>query len=657
MATLSVCLIIKNEENCLERCLSSIKAIADEIIVIDTGSTDNSVEIASEFGAEVYFIEWLNDFSSARNYSLDQASGEWILIIDADEELDQKCLQLIKIKIQMPDVDAYLLSVTSSCQKNKQDLLELPDFQLRLFRNNSNYRYRGYIHEQILDSILEHNPLAVIKTAPEMTIIHCESNPRDNGEEYRLERNLNLINRVLKKENANTSKYFLLGREYYRHYKYSEALKYLKLACQNYHGQTADLPILLRLIILCFCKLNKMSEAMDFLNDALITRSGSADLYFFKGVICLALGLYSQANHALEKALSYYPCPPYRDILFYHAKYTCQLLLGALSEYFMDMDNALFYYLESLKDNPYLAASLRRMITILDPRQNPEYTVNSLNKVLDLSHPSLQIELATIYYDEGAYQLALDGLNKLETGGQMTERARLLKGLCLLRLKNFSESEKVLLNITYDPKLFIEARQYLFILEVIKNNPSALEYLEQIKNSGADATTLYVLSLLTNTHAYNAGIISNEAYSLAKKFMELTVEITSNNQIAKIFNSLRPLLGKRPSILLAQLFYQYGKFELAKKEYLSLIKTGWNFPLIFYYLGKTYWALGYLDLALQSVDQAMSNGLDTPKIKREKDRLIQDFTLVNQKNKLCYSPDNNELNRKIEAINEVRLGI
>jgi glycosyltransferase involved in cell wall biosynthesis len=79
MTTLSICLIIKNEENYLSRCLSSIKAIADEIIVIDTGSTDNSVEIASEFGAQVFYSEWANNFSSAviTLWTRPMANGYW----------------------------------------------------------------------------------------------------------------------------------------------------------------------------------------------------------------------------------------------------------------------------------------------------------------------------------------------------------------------------------------------------------------------------------------------------------------------------------------------------------------------------------------------------------------------------------------------------
>ena len=85
--TLSVCMIVKDEEETLPICLKSIKDIADEIIVVDTGSKDKTVEVAKSFGAKVYFFKWINDFSAARNESLKYATSDWLLVLDADEYL------------------------------------------------------------------------------------------------------------------------------------------------------------------------------------------------------------------------------------------------------------------------------------------------------------------------------------------------------------------------------------------------------------------------------------------------------------------------------------------------------------------------------------------------------------------------------------------
>ena len=85
--TISLCMIVKDEEEFLPGCLESVKEAVDEIIIVDTGSTDRTVEIAKSYGAKVYFHPWENDFSKARNYSISYATGDWIMYLDADEEL------------------------------------------------------------------------------------------------------------------------------------------------------------------------------------------------------------------------------------------------------------------------------------------------------------------------------------------------------------------------------------------------------------------------------------------------------------------------------------------------------------------------------------------------------------------------------------------
>ncbi len=85
---ISLCMIVKNEEKNLPRCLESVRGLVDEIVVLDTGSEDNTVSVAESFGAKVYHMPWPGSFSAARNESLKKAGGNWILYLDADEALD-----------------------------------------------------------------------------------------------------------------------------------------------------------------------------------------------------------------------------------------------------------------------------------------------------------------------------------------------------------------------------------------------------------------------------------------------------------------------------------------------------------------------------------------------------------------------------------------
>ncbi|MEN3009334.1 glycosyltransferase family 2 protein [Pseudothermotoga sp.] len=97
-------MIVKDEENNLPRCLESIKDFVDEIIIVDTGSKDRTVEIARRYTDKIYFFQWNNDFSAARNFSLKFPTGEWVLIIDADEEATEEMKNgLRNFLLNLPD--------------------------------------------------------------------------------------------------------------------------------------------------------------------------------------------------------------------------------------------------------------------------------------------------------------------------------------------------------------------------------------------------------------------------------------------------------------------------------------------------------------------------------------------------------------------------
>jgi len=144
---LSVCLIAKNEEANLEKVLSSIKPVADEIVLTDTGSTDRTVEIAIEFGARICHYEWHDDLSAARNYCYKQAKGDWIFWIDCDEILLPESVETMKQCLSREDVFAFLILRQDLTDLDRPDLYSemwLP----RLFRNHKDIYLQGCHHEQ-----------------------------------------------------------------------------------------------------------------------------------------------------------------------------------------------------------------------------------------------------------------------------------------------------------------------------------------------------------------------------------------------------------------------------------------------------------------------------------------------------------------------------
>lgn len=161
---ISICMIMKNEERCLERCLKSLTPLREqlpcELIITDTGSTDKSIEIAEKYADKLLHFEWCNDFSAARNFGLEQAKGEWIMVIDADEELVEDVSHLVKFFTSEEKYKYY------SCFLKKKNCFDaeicnrvesLKDYNgtesafldYRVFRADDNPRYEGIIHETV----------------------------------------------------------------------------------------------------------------------------------------------------------------------------------------------------------------------------------------------------------------------------------------------------------------------------------------------------------------------------------------------------------------------------------------------------------------------------------------------------------------------------
>lgn len=146
---ISLCMIVRDEEQSLARCLSSVEGIADEIIIVDTGSTDRTKEIAKSFGAKVYDFKWVDDFAAARNYSFSKATKEFILWLDADdviEEADREKFLLLK-KMIPPHVDSVMMNYHLAFQSDGT-----PTFTVRrnrLVRRSRGFRWIGAVHEYL----------------------------------------------------------------------------------------------------------------------------------------------------------------------------------------------------------------------------------------------------------------------------------------------------------------------------------------------------------------------------------------------------------------------------------------------------------------------------------------------------------------------------
>jgi tetratricopeptide (TPR) repeat protein len=166
----SLCAIVKNEAHRIADCLDSAKDFVDEAIVVDTGSTDDTIAIAKQCSAKVFKFDWCDDFAAARNYALSHATGNWILVLDADEKLAPEAKLSLRQILQQPEcIAANLVRQEIGAQQSPYSLVS------RLFRRRKDIKFCGYYHESIDDSIAKichHEPSWKVFTVPGVSIQH-----------------------------------------------------------------------------------------------------------------------------------------------------------------------------------------------------------------------------------------------------------------------------------------------------------------------------------------------------------------------------------------------------------------------------------------------------------------------------------------------------
>ncbi len=222
--TISLCMIVKNEEKFLPRCLESVKDYVDEIIIVDTGSTDSTVEIAKRYNAKIYHHPWENSFSKARNYSLKYATCDWVLVLDADEEVDKqdahKLKEVIKDSVECKTAlraNAIYLQVIDKSPKDESEIKSIMN-SIRLFKNHLGFHYEGIVHNALNDS-------GLVKKPANIKIYHYGYNLDDDQMERKFIRTTTLLRKQIKNDPKNPIPHHYLTLAYLARNRYDECLQ------------------------------------------------------------------------------------------------------------------------------------------------------------------------------------------------------------------------------------------------------------------------------------------------------------------------------------------------------------------------------------------------------------------------------------------------
>ncbi|MHC6180720.1 glycosyltransferase [Clostridium sp. JNZ X4-2] len=244
-------MIVKDEKDTIDRCLSSVKDIVDEIIIVDTGSSDNTKDICSKFTDKIYDFKWINDFSAARNFSFSKATKKYILWLDADDILLPEDIK--KFKVMKKSFDTSLDSVTMkyNIAFDEYGNITLSYRRNRLVKASRNFRWIGFIHEylEVYGSTLD----------SDINITHKKIN-------YKPNRNIEIYENKLK-EGINFSLRDILyyGNELYDHKRYIEAIKYYSEFLASNEGWLEDKLRVCNNMCDYYLSINKPEEARKYI--------------------------------------------------------------------------------------------------------------------------------------------------------------------------------------------------------------------------------------------------------------------------------------------------------------------------------------------------------------------------------------------------------
>ena len=287
---LSLCMIVKDEEEMLPRCLAAVAPAVDEIVIVDTGSNDRTIEIAHSHGARVIEKEWTGSFSDARNVSFEAATGDWIIYLDADEVLVADDVKRLKALTGRTWREAFYL-VETSYTGELGDGAAITNNALRVFRNRPQYRFEGRLHEQIAHNLPLYATGRIEQSSVRIEHYGYLGAVRDAKEKSR--RNLNLLKAQQAESPSDAFLYFNLGTEYSVIGDHAAALAEFERAWNLVESQGQEdrdyVPALLQRLVTALRHTGRPAKAIARADQALERFPAFTDMVFAQGLAALAL--------------------------------------------------------------------------------------------------------------------------------------------------------------------------------------------------------------------------------------------------------------------------------------------------------------------------------------------------------------------------------
>lgn len=350
---ISLAMIVKNEEKYIQRCLESVKGIVDEIVIVDTGSTDNTIKIVKQYSSvKLYSFKWCDDFSVARNYSIENTTGEYVLVLDADEYIISGTRNDLEYVMAQNSIGRILIN---SDFKRDNQIFQSETFVSRFFPRE--VRYVGAIHEQLNSDKPRVNMNITVKHSG-----YFETN--------KSKRNISLLMKEVNKYPTDPYYLFQLGKELRINKQYEEAFRFLKKSYELNAGKTAFYCELVVELINSGKECGK-EELLEIINENEKVLKNVSDFHFAKGLFyidyCIknphkAKGLIEEIENSFLTCLRLNNTP-HTEYLQGTSSFLAAYNLGIFYEVTGNLKKARDYYELSSKCGYKLATNRLKFLT------------------------------------------------------------------------------------------------------------------------------------------------------------------------------------------------------------------------------------------------------------------------------------------------------
>jgi glycosyltransferase involved in cell wall biosynthesis len=464
--TLSLCMIVRDEEEMLPRCLSAIADAVDEIVIVDTGSSDRTIEIAKSFGATVIEREWTGSFSDARNVSFDAATSDWIMYLDADEVIFREDLDKLRALTGRTWREAFYL-VETNYTGEEGDGMALTHNALRVFRNRPEYRFEGRLHEQIAQHLPGYLPERIEHTTVRVEHYGYLGSVRSAKEKSR--RNIELLKAQQAESPPTPFLHFNLGSEYAAADDAAAALAEFERAWAMIQSEQDVLgyefvPTLMVRLVKALRFTGRAEDAIARADEGLKLFPGFTDLVFEQATASVVLGRRQDAVRYYKQCIELGDAP---------AKYTatrgCGTYLPRLSLAELHLQRGEIAQARELLDwclehhpdffgtvLPYASALLRSGV-------EPADVVGELEARIAHLTPTVRFMLGTALYEAGAAAAAEAQYRLVLERQPHSSQARVALGEALLSLRLYEEAAgEAAATPVDDPLATIACRTELF---------------------------------------------------------------------------------------------------------------------------------------------------------------------------------------------------